>query len=471
MVSRRSLLRGLAASLVAGVAGCNALGGAETDTDPGEPVTPATTRSPVPTSTPTATLTPVPGTAPSSPTESGSPSPSQSPTGTSTIPRAVATPAMPSESAVPGSDDPGAELGRAVGLADDVALFVADHGATVFERRERGWARATTLRPPDRDDFGRGVSATLAGDTAVVGGPSAGPEGADDYSPTGAVFRFARGEDGWRQRHRLTAPGSGGERDDFGRSVAADGERIVVGDVSSGGPETTWEGTVHVFRRRTDEWTHETTLATGEEDLFGSTVAVDGDTVLVGVPAARLDGGTRNAVYVYRRSGGRFQREAVLAVDDTSEMDGFGASLALAGDVAVVGNPEAGRAYAFERAGGEWVERARVGAPRNDWTDYDGGDDHDGSGDGDDGGAFGAAVALGVDVAVVGAPGVGPSYTVDPGRAYLLDREDWHLRRVLVPDEVSGDAHFGTGVALDGAAALVSAPGTGAAGRGYLFDL
>jgi hypothetical protein len=182
-------------------------------------------------------------------------------------------------------------------------------------------------------------------------------------------------------------------------------------------------------------------------DRFGVSVAVSGDTALVGAPTEDAE---RGAAYVFTRVDGVWTEEAKLIASDGRSLRKFGYSVALSGDIAVVGGSTGviggsdhhadrtpGSAYVFERAGNTWSERAKLTAGRDGAT-------------GDD---FGTAVAVARDTVLVGAGGVGVG-----GAAYVFGREGgtWAQQAKL---DSGGDASvgdkFGFSVAVAGDTAVV----------------
>ena len=187
-------------------------------------------------------------------------------------------------------------------------------------------------------------------------------------------------------------------------------------------------------------------------DTFGAALAVQGDVLVVGNPG--LESVPGSAV-LYRRSEGSGIWEFEQEIDSESAAgNAFGASVAIWGDVVLVGDPGApggGSVQAFaDSAGGGWVfedelhvDSAGVAA------------------------SFGAAVAVYGDTAVIGAPGAKDG----AGLAYVFERigSDWFSTVKLVLPGASNDAAFGSGVAASETGdVLVSAPGnqTSAAGVG-----
>ena len=280
-------------------------------------------------------------------------------------------------------------FGISVALSGDTALVGAYHddlasgSAYVFRQNGDNWTE-TKLTAGDGaaiDYFG--ISVALSGDTALVGAP-----GSDDASveDSGSAYVFRRDGDNWNEEAKLTA-GDGDTNDCFGISVALSGDTALVGayhdDLAS--------GSAYVFRQNGDNWT-ETKLTAGDGaaiDYFGISVALSGDTALVGAPgsddASVEDSGS---AYVFRRDGDNWNEEAKLTARNAAEAHLIGYSVALSGDTALVGTLDCEAAYVFRRNGTTWTEEAKLTA-----------------GDGAAGDYFGFSVALSGDTALVGAWG------------------------------------------------------------------
>ncbi len=287
-----------------------------------------------------------------------------------------------------------ADQGRvlASSFAAEPAPQLQDVGAAyVFEQGATGWSQIARLDPSDpvhHAQFGRSVG--LAGDFAIVGAPHAEEQG----SETGVVYLFERGG-GWVESQRLLATPWTlcGE---FGRAVAIDGERLVVGAPGADGSGP-GDGAAFVFRRGVQGWVQVAVLH-GEPNpgpqRFGSSVAIRGETVVVGAPRA------------------------------------FGSA------------KESGRVYVFEESGGSWAVCQRL-------EDPDGGA-HD---------AFGFAVSLGVDELAVGAPQADVG-ALDSGCVQMFDRSPsaWIAGAVLVPPQPRPQQAFGFAVELAGTLLFTSSP-------------
>jgi hypothetical protein len=146
------------------------------------------------------------------------------------------------------------------------------------------------------DKYGSAVA--VSGDTAVVGAPEADPKG---KAAAGAAYIFARSSGVWKLQEKLTAVDAA-FGDHFGWSVAVSGNTVIVGAPDRDTWGTVDAGAAYAFARSGATWTARPTLtaaapATG--DWFGSAVAVSGDTILVGAPhrqtAGMADAGTAYA--------------------------------------------------------------------------------------------------------------------------------------------------------------------------------
>src|SRR5690606_8806018 len=99
-------------------------------------------------------------------------------------------------------------------------------------------------------------------------------------------------------------------------------------------------------------------------DLFGQSVAFDGDTALIGAPGVDVNGQQdQGAAYVFTRTGdGWVERQKLLAPDGAARHE-FGLAVALAGDTAVVGSRTANSVYVFGRQDGQWTLQSQLTRP------------------------------------------------------------------------------------------------------------
>jgi hypothetical protein len=255
----------------------------------------------------------------------------------------------------------GDHFGTAVALSGDTALVGAPgksgcSGAVyVFVQHGGRWSQQARLVARDlamRDWFGRSVA--LSGNTALVGAWY-------KASGIGAAYIFVRVGSHWTEQARLTAH-DGVPGDYFGTSVAVSGAIALVG----AGFKNSDMGAAYIFVRRGVRWTERARLSAADGsvgDIFGTAVALSGTTALVGAGFAH---GSTGAAYVFVREGDRWLQQARLLADDATAKDWFGRTVALNGDTALVGawykNGQRGAAYVFVRHGGCWTEQAQLRA-------------------------------------------------------------------------------------------------------------
>ena len=191
------------------------------------------------------------------------------------------------------------------------------------------------------DTFGDQVA--VSGDTIVVAarnedGSATTIDGSDDdNAPTaGAAYVFTRkaGTDEWEQQAYLKASnGEGGDK--FGSDVAIDGDTIVVGAETEDGESNSksTSGAVYVFVRNGTTWTEQQILRASDAaigDWFGSDVAISGDTIVVGA-------WKENQAFVFTRSAGVWTQQQILTGSNTESGDSFGRDVTIDGDTIVVG--------------------------------------------------------------------------------------------------------------------------------------
>jgi len=138
----------------------------------------------------------------------------------------------------------------------------------------------------------------------------------------------------------------------FGWSVAIDGDYIVVGAPEDSEADTR-AGAAYVFKREGGDWVEQQKLIASDAGWYqkaGWAVAVSGDLVAVGAPHIDLDFPGPGKAYVFRREGDSWVEEVLSA--DSSLDYGFGISISMQGDRIVVGSPYAGltgAAYVYRR--------------------------------------------------------------------------------------------------------------------------
>ncbi len=257
----------------------------------------------------------------------------------------------------------------------------------------------------------------------------------------------------------------------FGQAVAISGTTVAIGAPGEDVGSQATPGAVYVFVPSGGAWSLQQRVVAPDgatNDGFGKSVALVADTLVVGAPAAMVGGNPgQGATYVFARTGATWAQQAKLTPADGAPYDGFGGGLALSSSTLLVGAPVAtlaghpsqGAAYVFARNGSAWQPQQKLLAS-----------------DGATGDRFGDGVALSGSAALIGAPYAGVNANAGQGVAYVfaLSGAVWAQQaRLAAPDGAAGDA-FGHAVALDGATALVGAPGAtvnvnAAQGAGYVF--
>lgn len=313
-----------------------------------------------------------------------------------------------------------------------------------------------------------GFSAGVSGDTAVVGANlQDGPGGIDQ----GEAYVFVRSGGAWAQQAELLAS-DGVFQDQFGQSVAIDGDTIVVGSPLDDGAAGIDQGAAYVFVRTGTTWTEQAKLLASDAGLmdhFGVSVSISGETIIVG---ANLDDGTagidQGAAYVFVRTGTTWSEQAKLTAGDGSFQDEFGTSVDVAGDVAVVGSPldngtagiDQGAAYVFQRTGTTWAQAGKLTASDASFTDE-----------------FGLAVAISGDTVVAGAYLDDGPAGADQGSAYVFVRPagGWvnaTQNAKLTANDAAPFDQLGQSVAISADRIVVGAPlddGPGGSNQGSAY--
>jgi FG-GAP repeat len=274
--------------------------------------------------------------------------------------------------------------------------------AYVFVRTGTTWSQQSYLKASNTgagDAFG---SVTISGDTIVVGAQyeASGAIGVDgnqldnSAAGAGAAYVFVRTGTTWSQQAYLKASNTEAG-DNFGVSLGISGDTIVAGAYLENGSDPTnamvGAGAAYVFVRTGTTWSQQAYLKasnTEAGDQFGYSVAVSSDTLVIG---ARLEASSATGVngnqsdnrlpgagaaYVFVRTGTTWSQQAYLKASNTGMQDQFGSSVALIGDVLLVGAPyedssatgvnplagqldegarDSGAAYRYRRSGTTWV--------------------------------------------------------------------------------------------------------------------
>ena len=397
------------------------------------------------------------------------------------------------------------------GNQNDVSA--TDAGAAyVFLRNGSNWTQQSYLKASNTgagDEFGTSVA--ISGTTVAVGAPREdgsatgvnGNQSGNSGTNSGAAYVFVLEGTNWIQQayvkpsntRSLNIPGVGYI---FGWSVAISGDTIVVGapNESSNGigvngaqnnTNSYFSGAAYVFVRSGTNWSQQAYLKAsnaGSGDYFGWSVALSGDTIVVG---ARYEGssalgvngnqsdnsaGAAGAAYVFVRNGTTWTQQAYLKASNTEANDQFGVSVAASDETIVVGAYwessnatgvngnqnnnnalNAGAAYVFVRNGATWSQQAFVKASNPDPQDK-----------------FGWRTAISGDTIVIGARQEASNATGIDGNqndnsavfasaAYVFVRNgtNWSQQSYVKASNTRANNEFGWAVAVAGSTVVVGA--------------
>ena len=205
----------------------------------------------------------------------------------------------------------------------------------------------------------------LHGLTALVGGPQATVDGKFD---AGAVYVWQWDGTEWVEQAKLIAS-DGEQGDQFGWSVALSGNTALVGARSDEVGGNLFAGSAYIFRRSGGVWSEQANLTASDAvsfDWFGESVAISGNTALVGAWMDDFDGKIdAGSAYAYGWDGSQWVEQAKLTASDGETDDWFGRSVSVSGNTALVGasvggSIDEGSAYVFRWDGSVWTEQAII---------------------------------------------------------------------------------------------------------------
>ena len=332
------------------------------------------------------------------------------------------------------------------------------------------------------DEFGRSVG--VSGDYAVIGAPldQEDVNGQKPLNGAGSAYIFKLDSGKWKQVQKIVAEDRG-EGDNFGYSVGISGGYIVVGawydgDGANGSPYANLAGSAYIFELdQKGNWHQVQKIiddpsVRGGQEYFGTAVAIEGRTIVVGCPANARD--TTNsqasnvtasgALFVFERTdSSRWVLTQKLVAKDRELGGSLGSSVSICGNNIIGGAPggdydqdranrmdDAGNAYIFEKIGGRWQQTQKLDA--DDRTHYD---------------EFGFSVGISGDYAVVGARNVtekrGDEHNgLHTGNAYVFKRNGlggWSQQMKINPDDRTQGDYLGSAVGISGDYLIVSAFG------------
>ncbi len=227
--------------------------------------------------------------------------------------------------------------------------------AYIFVQNGTTWSQQAELTASDGapgDAFG--LSMAIGGGTVV-----AGAWGHDEGQ--GAVYVFVQNGTTWSQQAELTAS-DGAAFDALGYSVAISGSTIVAGSWGKGVGSNFSQGAAYVFVQNGTTWSQQAELTASDGaafDCFGYSVAISGSTVVAG---AYHHNGNQGAAYVFVQDGSTWSQQQELTASDGAPQDLFGSSAAMDGNTLLVGAPQHlfGAAYVFAESEGTWSQQQEL---------------------------------------------------------------------------------------------------------------
>jgi hypothetical protein len=248
------------------------------------------------------------------------------------------------------------------------------------------------------------------------------------------------------------------ETGNFGVAIDIDGDTAVVTRLANfftGVP-----GAAFIYTRNGATWTLQQTLTEQDnepmsDDGYGFSVALHGDTLVVGAIGDSTAAFAAGAAYVYVRNGTTWSFQQKLTAGDPTSFSNFGIGVDVQGDTIVVGGHLADSAYVFQRAGGVWTQQQKL------------------VGDSTPEQSFGISVAISGQTIAVGAASHSSPGANFAGAVYVFvkDGASWNLQQQFTTHDVAADQNLGFTVGISGNTIVASAIGesVGAHSKGAVF--
>jgi hypothetical protein len=309
-------------------------------------------------------------------------------------------------------------FGYSVAIADDTIVVAAGGAAYVFVEPAGGWqdmlpTAALTIPNVGESKFADAVAISSDGTTIAAGAEGDGGLG------SGAAYVFVKPAGGWQNTSAPTATLSSTAATDLGSAVAISGNVIVAGSIG-----VNEQGAAYVFVRPAGGWRDAQPNATltpsdgFSVDHFGTSVAIGGNTVVVGAPFHPL--GMPGTAYVFVQPPGGWKNmtqtaELTVPVGHTLLL---GQAVAVEDNVILAGAPDdpighsnmQGAVFGYVKPPSGWVNSS---TPEGSVTSSDGAARD----------LFGDAIAVSGNVAVIGAPHHAVNGNGDAGAAYVFGEQ------------------------------------------------
>ena len=252
-------------------------------------------------------------------------------------------------------------FGTSVSISGDYVIVGADGvnigaisvgAAYIFKRTGTSWIQEAKIQASDAEngDF-FGTSVSITGDYVIVGAPYKDTGGQD----AGAAYIFKRTGTNWTEEAKIQASDAE-DGDFFGKSVSILDDYVIVG-AELEDTRAANAGAVYIFKRTGVNWIQEAKIQASDAengDNFGSSVSISGDYIIIGAYGEDTGGNNAGAAYLFKHTGTNWTQEAKIQASDTENGDIFGSSVSISGNSIIVGAPyedtggsQAGAAYLF----------------------------------------------------------------------------------------------------------------------------
>lgn len=324
-----------------------------------------------------------------------------------------------------------------------------------FEYDGVNWVQMQEISASDQSnaaDLGR-EGLIIDGDTFIATSKT------DRATLGGSAYIFTRPPGGlWSQQAKITPPVAEAQSY-FGYSATIEGDTAVIGAILEDSPMN--GGAAYVYTRSGTTWTFQQKLKGNDvtaDDLFGTGVAISGNTIVVG--ASGRDTG-RGTAYFFNYNGTAWEQHSQVTPTGLNIYAGFGEELDIDGDYAVIGAhtkhstfQRTGSAYVYERnATGHWNEVTELMSSDPMFNDF-----------------LANAVAIEGDTIIVGVRGDDVMSVTDAGSAFIFKRNStgyWEETDMIVSSMISMSAMFANSVAISLPRYAVGEPVTNYA---YIFE-
>jgi len=339
-------------------------------------------------------------------------------------------------------------FGNYVSISDDYAIVGSywddDNGsksgsAYIFKRQENTWVEHAKIKPSDGDaDTWFAWSVAIYGDYALVGCRFDNEKGDD----SGSAYIFKREGNSWIEQQKLS-PDDGSAGDEFGECVSIY-ENYALISAYHDNVYGEHSGSVYIFKRDANQWVQQAKLFPDQGlagEIFGESVSIFGDYVIVGACGNNEKGDYTGAAYVFKREGNLWKQQAKLISHDRNAGHAFGYNVSIYKEYAMVGacgvadnGTSSGAAYIFKQIDDQWIEQVKLLPDDNVTKDH-----------------FGRAIFLHDQYAVIGS-----AYDDDNGEdsgslyIYKNENEQWKHLMKINPDDGESNDLFGLYASMSG---------------------